>query len=556
MKKIVCELCGESSFVKLAGLFECQVCGAKYTIEEARGMFVEVPDEPNAKTAQETKAPANESYEDETPVMAPKGPTIVRKVVVGKPASAQTNDSQAAKRIISQVKKPSEPEKAASSAAAKPKFGQPAPVKKVVVMKPTAVPQKPQAQAPKKVEPKPKPDLANTVGVGTAQMIENLFILSQSAFDSENYIDAENYANRVIELDATNSDAWIMKGNCAGKQTTPTNFRFKESINCWNNALQNAGEDEFEDYQFTVRQNVIDTMVAYVLRSSMDFKKNPTDENFAKVKETVDVVDPIVRLANQTFGVDLVAYEDKLASNISAVVTAISKTAIQAFGKRAETQTDPAYAKFVATQDACINAWDYLMDIAKKHGTVTAILSNIVKMHEAIIRNCGHKISGNKVKESVKCSMSEQNIRLERIGAAKKKLDDKFVDIRKRDRVDQKLKNEKYWETHQEEKAQLLEERAKLDHEIFELENSKLKMPELQELKKLEEEAIRLQVLKDNPSKNNKERAAYMDDLTKVRKQIVTKKRELASRLNPIEDKIEKFKKKLYNIDKELNMNR
>jgi hypothetical protein len=47
-----------------------------------------------------------------------------------------------------------------------------------------------------------------------------------------------------------------------------------------------------------------------------------------------------------------------------------------------------------------------------------------------------------------------------------------------------------------------------------------------------------------------------MDQLNKTRKQIVTKKRELASRLNPIEDKIEKYKKRMYNIEKELNMNR
>ena len=105
-------------------------------------------------------------------------------------------------------------------------------------------------------------------------------------------------------------------------------------------------------------------------------------------------------------------------------------------------------------------------------------------------------------------------------------------------------------------KKQLLDEHSKLDHEIFELENSKLKMPELTELKKLEEEAIRLQVLKDNPVYSNKERAAYMEQLNKTRKQIVTKKRELASRLNPIEDKIEKYKKRMYNIEKELNMNR
>ena len=152
--------------------------------------------------------------------------------------------------------------------------------------------------------------------------------------------------------------------------------------------------------------------------------------------------------------------------------------------------------------------------------------------------------------------MAERNLRLEKIQKAKKKLDDKFVDIRKRDRVDQKIKNEKYWEEHQEEKQQLLDERQKLDHEIFELENSKLKMPELTELKKLEEEAIRLQVLKDNPTYSNKERTAYMEQLNKIRKQIVTKKRELASRINPIEDKIEKYKKRMYNIDKELNQNR
>ena len=81
-------------------------------------------------------------------------------------------------------------------------------------------------------------------------------------------------------------------------------------------------------------------------------------------------------------------------------------------------------------------------------------------------------------------------------------------------------------------------------------------MPELNELKKLEEEPIRLQVLKDNPVYSNKERAGFMDQLNKVRKQIVTKKRELASRLNPIEEKIEKYKKRMYNIDKELNQNR
>ena len=545
MKKIVCDLCGESDFLKVEGFFVCQVCGAKYTIDEARDMMKEVSD--NSSSADQALAD-----DDENAVRRPTRPTVVRKVVVAprQGTQVQTKD-QAAKRIISNVRK-AEPEQPQVQGK------KPVIIKKVVV--------KPRTSAPVQqhtATPKPSPVLQQNLetrpgmGVSQAQMIENLFVLSQNAFDSENYVDAENYANRIIELDSTNSDAWLMKGNCASKQTDGDKFRFLESINCWNTCLVNAAKDEVEDYQFTVRTNCIDGAVAYVLKNCKAFVDKASNENFQKVIDKIEYVDPMMRKANQTFGVQLSQYEDKLASNISAIVTSISKNEIKEFGKRPEKQTEAAYAKFIEIQDACIFAWNYLMDIAKKHGTVTAILSNIVKMHEAIIRNVGHTVQSNgKVKVTVKCSMSERNKRLELIKQAKKKLEDKFVDIRKRDRVDQKFKNAKYWEEHQEEKQQLLEERQKLDHEVFELENSKLKMEELNELKKLEEESVRLSVLKDNPTYSNKERTAYMDQLNKVKKQIVTKKRELASRLNPIDDKIEKYKKRMFNIDLELNQNR
>ena len=550
MKKLVCELCGESDFVKVAGFFECQVCGAKYTLEEARAMFIEVADAPANK---EEKAPTND-YEsvEETPVLQPKAaPTIVRKVVVS--PKAPQNDSQTVKRIVSTVRRTADGRPVAEAPQVKKPGQAPVTIKKVVV--------KPATQTtkvvPKKVATPVKPaEVKVGQGLETSQMIENLFILSQNAYDSENFTDAENYANRIIELDSTNCDAWLMKGNCAGKQTLTPTFRFLESINCWSTCLQNAEKEEFEDYQFTVRTNCIEIAISYVLRSLIDFKNKPGDEAFKKIKDAIDYVEPMMRKANQTFGVEIVTYEDKLASNINAFVTQISKQALQNFGKKKEKQTDEAYTLFVEIQDACIHAWEYLMDLAKKHGTVTAILHNIVKMNEACIRACGYKVSGNKLKESKVCSMSERNQRLENIKKAKKKLDDKFVDIRKRERVDQKIKNEKYWEEHPEEKEKLLQERANLDHEIFELENYKLKMPEVAELRKLEEEVIRLQVLKDNPSYSNKERAGYMEQLNKTRKLVVTKKREIASRLNPIEDKIEKYKKKMFNIDLELNMNR
>lgn len=41
MKKLVCEMCGGSDLVKQDGVFVCQNCGTKYSVEEARKMMVE-----------------------------------------------------------------------------------------------------------------------------------------------------------------------------------------------------------------------------------------------------------------------------------------------------------------------------------------------------------------------------------------------------------------------------------------------------------------------------------------------------------------------------------
>lgn len=41
MKVIVCEMCNASDFVKQDGVFVCQHCGCKYTVEEAKKMMIE-----------------------------------------------------------------------------------------------------------------------------------------------------------------------------------------------------------------------------------------------------------------------------------------------------------------------------------------------------------------------------------------------------------------------------------------------------------------------------------------------------------------------------------
>ena len=41
MKKLVCEMCGSNDLLKQDGVFVCQSCGCKYSVEEARKMMME-----------------------------------------------------------------------------------------------------------------------------------------------------------------------------------------------------------------------------------------------------------------------------------------------------------------------------------------------------------------------------------------------------------------------------------------------------------------------------------------------------------------------------------
>lgn len=41
MKALTCEMCGSTNLIKEDGVFVCQSCGTKYSVEEARKMMGE-----------------------------------------------------------------------------------------------------------------------------------------------------------------------------------------------------------------------------------------------------------------------------------------------------------------------------------------------------------------------------------------------------------------------------------------------------------------------------------------------------------------------------------
>ena len=41
MKQLICEMCASQDIIKQDGFFVCQVCGTKYSVEEAKKMMIE-----------------------------------------------------------------------------------------------------------------------------------------------------------------------------------------------------------------------------------------------------------------------------------------------------------------------------------------------------------------------------------------------------------------------------------------------------------------------------------------------------------------------------------
>ena len=58
------------------------------------------------------------------------------------------------------------------------------------------------------------------VKVDNSHMIENYLEMANNAYDSSNEAEAESYCNKIIEIDPSNYQAWMLKGKASGWQST------------------------------------------------------------------------------------------------------------------------------------------------------------------------------------------------------------------------------------------------------------------------------------------------------------------------------------------------
>ena len=123
----------------------------------------------------------------------------------------------------------------------------------------------------------------STVRIDNSSSIDNYYKMADSAFISNNNREAENYCNKIIEIDANNYKAWYLKGKAAGWQSTLANNRIDEAINCFVKSLDNAPNEDLSNQKLEVA-TAIETLTTGLIKLWCDhFAEFPSLDNVQKI---------------------------------------------------------------------------------------------------------------------------------------------------------------------------------------------------------------------------------------------------------------------------------
>ena len=513
MKQLICEMCGSKDLLKQDGVFVCQSCGCKYTIEEAKKMMIE-------------------------------GTVDVS---------------------------------------------------------------------------------GSTIKVDNSDSIDTYMSMAENAYNANNLVESETYCNKVIELEPQNYDAWLLKGQAAGWQSSLGNIRLGEAINCFLNAIKFSPEEpqpiKLElggrevDATVDVRQNVIDKAtetvkkiaVAIVKLQTDRFIKWPDDEEFRGCVSIIgvigDCVYPYLEAIDVSESQVSIMYE--IAKNLSLAVTeAIKKSAESCVRENEGRLDDYSFNEAINNLDRGILLLDLAAKLSKESYNLNiGIYKAEIKFYETSMKLCSYdyRYDSNTSKKiwykSKVLSASSIASRKESIAKCKNKIEECQLKIQERDRrlaeekkQKQKERNESYWAEHAEEKQQLESERDSLNVKLKPLmeqctafDNKKENWmnkreedtPSAEKKKSVENQISELYqkkkalgLFKGKEKKALQEQIdSFSKQLSVINKTIETEKNEQAKVCNekiheieqtmqPIVDQIDEMKKRINEITIELNKNR
>jgi len=151
------------------------------------------------------------------------------------------------------------------------------------------------------------------IKVDEATSVEDYLKLAGLAYDWKNYRETEAYANKIIELDPNNYQAWLYKGKAAGWQTTPDNYRFTEAVDCFESAVLNPPVEEIDIVKENVKLELMQLALALTQMRCELF------DRYAEEDETEDLLTDLFLIVEV-----LTNSAAALGMNLSDIISAVA----------------------------------------------------------------------------------------------------------------------------------------------------------------------------------------------------------------------------------------
>lgn len=460
MKQLTCEMCGSTDLIKQDGVFVCQTCGCKYSIEEARKMMVEG--------------------------------TV---------------------------------------------------------------------------------EVTGTVKVDNSAAIENYLDMARNALDASNNKEADDYCNRIIEMDVTNWEAWFIKGKAVGWQSTLGNIRIAETINAFSKALENCPEENKEQLGEDCKTELKNLQSALLSVRVKNFKTHPNEDDITGLRSDVNTIltTTVNFLLKAKIMIDTlvnVQYARIINNGICDAWQVVYKDYV---GDEYH-PSDYDLTRFISEGDYLIEALKLALvlcgdedDDEELNELKIQIYENMVHMQGEVKNSQSYEVSFDggfkhynksknltaQAKANRQSEIDEWNdkiIYIKAIGALKAK-----------EAADQRRKE--YWENHKDEKNRLEAEQKKLQTEkdnivsqIAELDEQKENVPAMKQLSAIQSRIDELTAEKKALGIfKAKEKKAIQGKIDEVEAEATAMRKVLTSQQSEIEETIVPLRGRLSDIDNKIS---
>ena len=326
-------------------------------------------------------------------------------------------------------------------------------------------------------------EIKGTVRIDNTHMISTYLDMASTALEAGNLEEAENYANKVIEIDPHSAKAWFYKGKAAGWQTTGRNNRYSESIVSWINAYNYSGTEELKSLIDDIKSESMKLAAALLKMHCNSFVSFRSQDNVNDITNALKTIkDQLDTLCEKT-SIDVYDNEMKkiLAGILNSCAVDASNNADKSFGPENRNRDTYSWKTYTAAKDWCLDILNTAYDLCYDDNLCHTICHNYVAIAEKTRDSCSYKFEpsaygSGKYIPAYSFTDAAKKFRTSKIDDWKSKERNHDPNLRKSNCQDatkiyyslcseegRKTAIAQYWESHADEKSKLETELADID---------------------------------------------------------------------------------------------